>query len=144
MSTVPQPQAPSSPPLPTSAIPTSPLASSVAATFPPQPRPGNMIQELEFVGAKHSPWTDEKTGMQKHSVKVFIMLGADHESEFSEFVGRVPSAFDSTMEVFQKLRQNRVDPRDATISLCFETRMVATKTGQKITIVDFHLPPKTN
>jgi len=109
-----------------------------------RPQPANELNEVRpylVAGLKHSKWTDDKSGQLKTSYKVFVIVNADNESEYAEFIGRVPTALPCTADFYAKVKQFRINPQDIT-PYWLETKTVgASKGGVKLTVVDIHLSP---
>ena len=117
------------------AVPSSPLESF-------RPLPANEFNEVKlylFVGAKVSEWTDN--GQTKTSLKLFVIVNADTDSEYSEFIGRVPTTLSCTRKFITKLKQYRINPQDIT-PYRLETKTVgASKGGVKLIVTDIHPSP---
>lgn len=117
-----------------------PPAASVSDQFNPKPKPGNMIQPFELVGAKRAPYTD-KGGAPKVSYKASFVLPPDYDSEYAEYIGRAVSIVTVTEGFFSKLKAFQIDPRHVNVPLMVEFKLVPSADGVKMTVLDFHLSP---
>ena len=121
---------------------TAPSPASALQSFYPRPKKtSNQLYLVEWVGAKRTPWNDNKTGEQKFSITCYAIMDRETDA-YNEIVGRFPAALELKQEVYDEFKNMmRGVQVKTTIPLWLEGITIPLAKGSKIVITGVHFSP---
>jgi len=135
MSAIPQQSASASP------VATPSPASALQSFYPRPKKSTNQLYLVEWVGAKRTPWNDNKTGEQKFSITCYAIMNRETDA-YNEIVGRFPASMELKQEVYDEFKtMMRGVEVKTTIPLWLEAMTIPLAKGTKVVVTGVHFSP---